>query len=246
MIVLSTTTCVTLPVLCTIVNMSPTTGSPTKRTQTPAPLTNARVINGAVALADKIGLEAFTIRKLAAELDVKPMTIYHHVANKEAIVDGMVDMVFSEIEPPPTNATWKAAIRRRSLSARAVLARHPWATPLMESRTAPGPATLSHHDAVIGCFRRGGLSIVMTAHAYALVDSYVYGFALQEANLPATAGDEMAEVVENIMTPLTSDAYPHLTELAADHVMKPGYDFGDEFEFGLDLILDGIEAAAKP
>lgn len=234
----------TVVVLCTIVNVPSQESASTTRAQTKAPLTRTRVIAGAVALADKIGIEAFTIRKLAAELDVKPMTIYHHIANKEAIVDGMVDMVFSEIEPPPLATDWKTAIRHRSLSARATLARHPWATPLMESRTAPGPATLGHHDAVIGCFRQGGLSIAMTAHAYALVDSYVYGFALQEANLPATAGDEMAEVVENIMTPLTSDAYPHLTELAAGHVMKPGYDFGDEFEYGLDLILDGIETAA--
>ncbi|MDH3753258.1 MAG: TetR/AcrR family transcriptional regulator C-terminal domain-containing protein [Acidimicrobiia bacterium] len=184
-----------------------------------------------------------TIRKLAIELDVKPMTIYHHVANKEAILDGMVDIVFSEIDLPPTDTDWKAAMRQRARSARAVLARHPWATPLMESRTAPGATTLRHHDAVIGCFRRGGFSIAMAAHAYALIDCYIYGFALQEANLPATGGEEMADLAETIIEQLPAGEYPHLTELTAEHVLQPGYDFGDEFEFGLDLILDGLEAA---
>jgi len=171
------------------------------------------------------------------------MTIYHHVANKEAILDGMVDIVFSEIDLPPTDTDWKAAMRQRARSARAVLARHPWATPLMESRTAPGATTLRHHDAVIGCFRRGGFSIAMAAHAYALIDCYIYGFALQEANLPATGGEEMADLAETIIEQLPAGEYPHLTELTAEHVLQPGYDFGDEFEFGLDLILDGLEAA---
>ena len=209
------------------------------------PLSTSRVLAGAVALADKIGIDAFTIRKLATELDVKPMTIYHHVASKEAILDGMVDIVFSEIELPPTDTDWKTAVRHRALSARAVLARHPWATPLMESRTAPGAVTLRHHDAVIGCFRRGGFSIPMTAHAYALIDNYIYGFALQEANMPATGGQDMADLAEAIIEPLPAGQYPYLMELTAEYVLQPGYDFGDEFEFGLDLILDGLEAAAK-
>ena len=199
----------------------------------------------AVALADRTGIESFTIRKLATELDVRPMTIYHHVANKEAILDGMVDIVFGEIEEPPTHTDWKTAMRRRARSARIVLARHPWATPLMESRTSPGAATLRHHDAVIGCFRRGGFSIAMTAHAYALVDAYIYGFALQEANLPATGGEDMADLAEAIIEPLPIGEYPHLMEFTAEHVLVPGYDFADEFEFGLDLILDGLESSAQ-
>ena len=156
------------------------------------PLTRDLVIQGAIDLADNIGIEALTIRKLATALGVKPMTIYHHVANKESILDGMVDMVFAEIDLPPGDAGWKAAIRHRCKSARAVLNRHPWAPPLMESRTSPGPASLRHHDAVIGCFFRGGLSPEMTAHAYAIIDSYVYGFALQEANLPFGGSEEIA------------------------------------------------------
>ena len=209
------------------------------------PLTASRVLARAIDLADKIGIERLTIRKLAAELDVKPMTIYHHVLNKEAILDGMVDLVFSDISQPPEDTDWKTAMRRRSLSAREVLARHPWAVPLMESRTAPGTETLRHHDAVIGCLRRGGFSIEMTAHAYALIDSYLYGFALQEANLPATGGEQMADLAESIIDPLPAGEYPHLMELTAEHILQPGYDFSAEFEFGLDLILDSLEVAAK-
>lgn len=207
-------------------------------------LTRGRVIDAAVALADDIGMDGFTIRKLATALGVGAMTIYHHVPNKEAIVDGMVDAVFDEIDLPPTVTDWKTAVRHRCRSARAVLATHPWATPLMESRTTPGSATLRHHDAVIGCLRYGGLSIEMTAHAYALVDSYLYGFALQEANLPATAGDEMADLAEAITAGLSSGGHVHLMELTTEHVLQPGYDFRDEFEFGLDLILNGLDAAS--
>lgn len=218
----------------------PETTAPSRTT-----LTRARVLRDAVALADDIGMDGFTIRKLATALDVGPMTIYHHVPNKEAIIDGMVDLVFSEIELPPTDTDWKAGMRHRARSARAVLARHPWATPLMESRTTPGPATLRHHDAVIGCLRNGGLSIETTAHAYALVDSYIYGFALQETNMPATAGDDMADVATAITGDLPVGEYPHLMELTAEHVLQPGYDFGAEFQYGLDLILDGLDAASQ-
>jgi len=205
-----------------------------------APLTAERVTAGAVGLADRAGIGQLTIRNLATELRVKPMSIYHHIAGKEAILDAMVDAVFAEIDQPPDHVDWRTAIRHRSMSAREVLARHHWAVPLMESRTSPGPATLRHHDSVIGCLRQGGFSIEMTAHAYALIDSYIYGFALQEANLPATGGTEMTDLAETILEPLPTDDFPHLTELAVEHVMKPGYDFGSEFEFGLDLILDSL------
>jgi AcrR family transcriptional regulator len=217
--------------------MSPPTDNPSRPR-----LTKKRVLEGAVALADQIGMDGFTIRKLATALDTKPMTIYHHVPNKEAIVDGMVDIVFAEIDAPATVSDWKVAIAKRARSARVVLARHPWATPLMESRTSPGISTLQHHEAVIGCFRQGGFSIEMTAHAYALVDAFIYGFALQEANLPATGGEDMADLAETIIEPLPVDGYPYLMELTARHILQPGYDFGDEFEFGLDLILNGLQA----
>jgi AcrR family transcriptional regulator len=204
-------------------------------------LTRVRIIEGAVKLADDIGVDALTIRKLATSLTVKPMTIYHYVANKEAIVDGMVDEVFNEIDLPSVDTDWKRAIRERSISARAVLVKHPWAVPLMESRSTPGPATLRHHDAVLGCLRNGGLSVAMTAHAYALIDAFIYGFAIQEASLPATSGEEMAELVEEVFDMASADEYPYLTELTTEHILQPGYDFGNEFEFGLNLILDGLE-----
>ena len=201
-----------------------------------------RVLDGAMALADEIGIEAFTIRKLADALDSKPMTIYHHIPSKEAIIDGLVDRVFAEIERPPPDLDWQPAIRHRCISARAALKRHPWAAPLMESRTNPGPETLGHHDAVLGCLFAAGLPIELTAHAYALLDSYIYGFALQEANLPATGGVEMQELVTAMSAQLAS--YPHLSRFTVDHVLQPGYDFTAEFEFGLDLILEGLAGAA--
>lgn len=207
-------------------------------------LTAERVLSTALGLADQIGINDLTIRRLAEALDVKPMTIYHHVPNKEAIIDGMVDLVFSEIEQPDPELDWKTAIRRRCASARVVLARHRWAAPYMESRTSPGPATLAHHDAVLGCLRRE-MSIEMTAHAYATLDAYVYGFALQEANLPATGGDEMAALASDIIGQFPLAEYPHLAEFTMQHVMQPGYDFMQEFDFGLDLILDGLIRAAQ-
>ncbi|MGB7979697.1 MAG: TetR/AcrR family transcriptional regulator [Candidatus Nanopelagicales bacterium] len=201
-----------------------------------------RVLDGAMALADEVGVHALTIRRLAEALDTKPMTIYHHLPSKDAILDGMVDRVFAQIDRPPTDLDWKPAIRHRCASAREALSRHPWAVPLMESRTHPGPETLGHHDAVLGCLRQGGLSLEMTAHAYALLDSYIYGFALQESNLPATGGPDMANLARTLIEPLPHGAYPHLTELTTHHVLQPGYDFRAEFEFGLDLILDALEA----
>ncbi len=207
-------------------------------------LTRERVLSGAVELADEIGIEALTIRKLAAALGVKPMTIYHHVASKEEILDGMVERVFSEIELPPAERDWRTAIRARCVSARQVLNRHPWAPPLMESRTAPGPATLGHHDAVLGCFRGGGLSLELTAHAYAIIDSYVYGFALEEAHLPGGGGTEIVEMAAEMSADYFS-GYPHLTEFTTEHVLRPGYHFGNSFEFGLDLIIEGLDQASK-
>jgi hypothetical protein len=153
----------------------------------------------------------------------------------------MVDLVFGEIGLPPREVDWKTAMRQRAVSAREVLARHPWAIGLMESRSRPGPATLRHHDAVIGCLRGGGFSVAMAAHAYAVLNSYIYGFALQQASLPFKKSEEAAEVAESIFSQFAAEAYPHLAELTLRHVLQPGYDFADEFTFGLDLILDGLQ-----
>ncbi len=209
------------------------------------PLSRQRALHVAVALADAGGIGSLTMRKLAQELGVEAMSLYHHVANKDDILDGMVDIVFGEIDLPPTSTDWKTAMHRRAHSARTALSRHPWAISLMESRTAPGPATLRHHDAVIGCLRHAGFSIEMTAHAYSLLDSYIYGFAHQQINLPFDTAEETKEIADAILHQLPADEYPHLIELTTEHVLQPGYDYGNEFEFGLDLILDGLERSLQ-
>lgn len=208
-----------------------------------SPLSRERVLRGAIAIADEKGLPALTMRSLAQELGAKPMSLYHYVANKDEMLDGVVDLVFSEIELPSSAGDWRVEIRRRADSARQALQRHPWATALMESRTMPGPATLRHHDAILGTLRSAGFSVKMAAHAYALLDAYVYGSALQEAALPFSGPDTVAGVAEPIVQLFAQGEYPHLMEIATEHVLKPGYDFGDEFEFGLNLILDALAAA---
>jgi AcrR family transcriptional regulator len=206
-------------------------------------LNRDRVLRAAVALADADGIDSLTMRKLGVELGVEAMSLYNHVANKTDLLDGMIDIVFEEIDLPTEEADWHKAMRRRAISARAALSRHRWAIGRMESRTTPGPATLRHHDTVLGILRAAGFSVELAAHAYSVLDSYVYGFALQEPNLPFEAGEDTAKVTQAIMARFTSGQYPHLTEMAVEHVLRPGYDYADEFEFGLDLILDGLERA---
>ncbi len=213
-----------------------TSGSPQER----VPLSRERVLRGAIAVADAAGVRALTIRSLATELGVKPMSIYYYVANKSEILDGIVDEVFSEIDLPPGDGDWRSQIRRRANSARQVLSRHPWAIALLESRKTPGPATLRHHDTMIGTLRKAGFSVEMTAHAYALLDSYVYGFVLQEAALPFEGPETVSTVAEPMMQQFPADEYPHLVELATEYILQPGYDFGNEFEFGLNIILDAL------
>jgi len=205
------------------------------------PLSRDRVLSAAVAIADAGGVGSLTIRSLADKLGVKPMSVYHYVANKEEILDAIVDLVFAEVELPRPGGDWQAEMRRRAVSARQVLGRHPWAIALLQSRTSPGPATLRHHDAFIGTLREAGFSVAMTAHALALIDSYVYGFALQEATLPFDTAEEAAEVGEAMFARMAPDQYPHLTAFTVEHVLQPGYDYGAEFEYGLDLVLDGLE-----
>jgi len=204
------------------------------------PLSRDRVLRAALDVADEGGLPGLTIRSLAERVGAKPMSLYHYVANKDEILDGLVDLVFAEIELPEPNGDWRAAMTRRARSARQVLGRHPWSIALLESRATPGAATLRHHDATIAALRAGGFSIGQTAHAYAVLDAFVYGFAVQEASLPFQGPDGAAEVAEPIMALMAAGAYPHLVEFAQEHALKPGYDFGDEFEFGLDLVLDGL------
>lgn len=206
------------------------------------PLSRERVLLAAVALADEGGLGTLSMRRLGEALGVEAMSLYNHVANKDELLDGMVDLVFGEIDLPSGEADWKTEMRQRAESARQALRRHPWAIALMSSRTSPGPATLRHHDAVIGSLRTAGLSVQMTAHAFSLIDSYIYGFALQEATLPlGDTEQETMEVAKTMMAQVPADVYPNLTELTVEHILQPGYDYADEFEFGIDLILEGLK-----
>jgi AcrR family transcriptional regulator len=209
-----------------------------------APLSRDQVLRAAVTLADEGGIGALSMRKLGQALGVEAMSLYNHVADKGDLLDGMIDVVFGEIGLPSGDDGWKQAMRRRAISAREVLGRHRWAIGLMESRRSPGPATLRHHDAVLGCLRVAGFSVELTAHAYSLLDSYIYGFALQEASLPFDTGKEAAQVAQDISAMMPGGEYPYLAEIAAVHVIQPGYQYGQEFETGLDLILDALERAA--
>ena len=218
-------------------------GGPQPTTEPRARLSKERVLEAAVALAVRDGIESLTMRKLADELGAGAMSLYHHVPNKEQLLDGMVDIVFGEIELPSTDVDWKTAMRRRAISTREVLGRHRWAVGLMEGRTSHGPANLSLHNAVLGCLRAAGFSLEMTVHAYSLLDAYIYGFALQETDMsPETADDFAAEAQRQMheYEAVLAD-YPHLVEVVGGYVAESGYDYATEFVFGLDLILDGLE-----
>ena len=209
------------------------------------PLTRERALQVALSLADAGGIDTLTMRKLAQTLGVEAMSLYHHVPNKSAILDGMVDLIFTEIEPPSPFADWQTAMRRRAASVREVLLRHPWAIRLMESRAQPGMATLAHHDAVLGCLRAAGFSIVLSGHAYAVLDAYIYGFIHSELNLPFQTTEQTHEVAAAILDQMPAGMYPHLAEFARERVLKPGYAYGDEFAFGLELILSGLARALE-
>jgi AcrR family transcriptional regulator len=214
-----------------------------QKTKTPrrAPLNRDRIVSAAVARADETGLESFSMRGLAPALGVVPMALYKHVRNKEALLDGMVDVVFAEIEDPSTDTEWKSALRRRAISAREALRRHPWAIGLMESRMTPGPASMRHHNAMMGCLREAGFSFEMAVHAYSVQDAYIYGFALQEKTMPFETPEESGEVVQTQAATLEGfDQFPYLVEVLTN-LPKAGYDSAAEFEWGLDLILDGLE-----
>jgi AcrR family transcriptional regulator len=205
-------------------------------------LSRPRVLEAAVAFADEAGLEGFSMRGLAQELGVVPMAIYKHVANKDELLDGMVDIVFGEIELPSGQRDWKSAMRRRAISTRDALKRHTWAIGMMESRH-PGPANLRNHDATMGYLREAGFSFEMAIHAYSVQDAYIYGFVLQEKDLgfetPEGAGEAARRRAETIDE---SHRYPYLVEIAA-RLSDTGYDPTLEFEWGFDLILEGLERA---
>lgn len=204
------------------------------------PLSRSRIVEAAVALADDAGLAKLSMRRLGEALGVEAMSLYHHVTNKDDLLDAMVDHLYAQVTVPGGD-DWRAAIRQRMFDLRAVLLRHRWAVGLLDSRTRPGVANLTHHDAVLGCLRGNGFPLPLAAHAYAVIDAYLYGFVLQELSLPFEGTDETHEVAEEMLDRPEMAAFPHLVEMATDHVMQPGYDFADEFDYGLDLILDALQ-----
>ena len=220
-----------------------------KTTKTPKPprepLSRERVLTAALQVADLGGIDALTMRRLGQELGVEAMALYHHFANKEDVLDGIIDLVFAELPLPSHDTGWQEAMRHRGLALKDTLARHPRAIGRMESRTTPGPANLRHHDAVLGCLRAGGFSVAMAAHAYSVIDSYVYGFALTKMNAAPAVTDDLAAVATTMLQPYDAGAYPHLVEFIAEHALKPGYKHDDEFEYGLDLVLEGVQQRAQ-
>lgn len=212
-----------------------------------APLTRERVLKTAVALADREGINAVTMRHLARKLGAGAMSLYYHVPDKDALFDGMIDLVFAEIELPPTDLDWKAALRRRAISSREALMRHPWAVGRMEATKAPGPSDLRLHDAVLGCLLRAGFSVEMAIQAYSVQDAYIYGFALQERTMPLGGRDEFARAARKRVREVESKVedvarlYPNLAVVVGGYIAKHGYSAADAFEAGLDVILDGLD-----
>ena len=196
-------------------------------------------MEAAVTLADAGGFESLTMRNLADELGAAPMALYRHVANKEDLLDDMVDVVFGEMYPPAIEGDWKTELRERGISARVTLQRHPLAVGLMETRMHPGPASALHHNATMGCLREAGFPFRDAVHVYSLLDSYTYGFALQEQTIPFETPEQSAEMAKTTVGERGAE-YPYLAEVVVE-LGKRGYDYAEEFEFGLEFILDGLE-----
>jgi AcrR family transcriptional regulator len=208
-----------------------------------APVNRERALERALAVADTEGIEAVTMRRLARELGVEAASLYHHVRGKGEILDGLVDLVAAEIQVPAPSGDWRDAIRRRAQNTRAVLLQHPWAVSLMASRTTPGPATLGLLEAGIAALRQGGFSVMLAAHAISAVDSYVHGFVLQEVNLPFRDESELAAMTGAIMEQFPASDYPYLFQLTIEHVLQPGYAYGNEFASGFEIVLNGVAAS---
>ena len=207
-----------------------------------AALSRERIVEGAVRVADAGGLAAVTMRSVGRELGVEAMSLYHHIPNKEAVLDALAEFVIAKVELPPDGAPWRSAMADRARSARSALAQHPWAIGLQESRRSPSAAHLTHHNAVLRCLREAGFSVPMATHAFSAIDSYVYGFVLTEVNLPFSSddGESADDFVESIGSLIFSGDYPFLAENVEHHISGGDFAYGDEFEFGLELLLDGL------
>jgi AcrR family transcriptional regulator len=218
---------------------SPRRGAKAGRPRARAPLSRDRVLSTAVSLADRGGLESLSMRKLAVALRVEAMSLYHHVASRDDLLDGMVERVVSEIEAPEPGVQWKQAMRRRAISAHDVLRRHPWATALLMSRVNVSHAMLHYIDATVGCLRQAGFSIAMADRAWNALDCYVYGFTLHEQKFPVEP-EEYASAAQHFLPMLSPEKYPYMREMA-EKVVDGSHDGRMDFGFGLELILDGLE-----
>jgi AcrR family transcriptional regulator len=221
----------------------PATAKTERSSKRRTPLSRDRVLRTAIALADERGLTELTMRKLATELGVEAMSLYNHVANKDDLLDGMIDVVFSEIDPPAADGDWKAELRKRAVSTHDALRRHRWAVGEMEGRTNHGSSNIRIHDAVLGCLLGAGFSEEMAVHAYSVQDAYIYGFALQQTDMSAETPEDFAAEAQRQMVDYREMLvdYPHLVRVVGGHVAKVGYDYDFEFLFGLNVILDGLE-----
>lgn len=215
----------------------PSALSPEPRTT----LNRERVLRAAIAVADEGGIDSLTMRKLGQRLGVEAMSLYNHVANKDDILDGMVDLVVSEIDLPSYGVDWREAMRRRATSAHDVFSRHPWASVLIDSRESSGPARLRYFDWVIGTLRQAGFSLELAARAFSVLDSYIYGFGRQQLNMSSGGDDAPEEMAEAFLRAVPTDQYPYLTEMITDYAMRVGYDESADFQFGLSLILEGLQ-----
>jgi AcrR family transcriptional regulator len=206
-------------------------------------LNRETVLRAGVELADQAGIEGFTMRTLSQELGVVPMALYKHVANKQELLEGMVDLVWSEVTEPDAVRGWKQGMRNRAVSLRDALTRHRWAVGRMEAAGRPGPENLRQHNAMLGCLRQSGFSFRTTVHVTSLLDAYVYGFALQQKTLSFETPEESAAAAaatRNAETAEDAARYPYLLEVVGE-LAKEGYDYDAEFAVGLDVLLDGVE-----
>ncbi len=206
-----------------------------------APLSRERVLQAAMNLADERGIESLSMRELGRRLGVEAMSLYNHVANKDDLLDGMVDLVVSEIDLPSDTVDWKEAMRVRAISAQSVFSRHPWASGLIDSRESSGPARLRYFDWVVGTLRRAGFTIEMAARAFSVLDSYIYGFGRQQLNMSAGGDTKPEEIGEAFLRAIPADEYPYLREMVVEYAMNSVHDESADFEFGLNLILDGLQ-----
>jgi AcrR family transcriptional regulator len=203
------------------------------------PLSPARIVEAAAEVADSGGLTAVSMRHVGKALGVEAMSLYHHVSSKEALIDALVEWLYAKLYRPDSDQPWRTEMALRAQVARTVLLAHPWGLGLIESRRRPGPEVLGHHESVLACLRGNGFTVAQAAHAFSVLDAYVFGFVLTELSLPiqdATDATEMA--AEMALDPAD---YPHLVEMMVGYVMAQDYTYaGAEFEHGLELILDAL------